>query len=113
MALVLADDLLIRIERAIDLHQRQMVASIYQKKLRLVRPDSVIDIPIGTTANIQFIPNAESLKKILAGIAKKFGIETKILFTDGSQPIGKGIGPAFEAQDVWAVLTGNSNAPKS
>jgi thymidine phosphorylase len=31
---------------------------------------------------------------------KAVGIKVNVLFTDGSQPIGRGIGPALEAMDV-------------
>jgi thymidine phosphorylase len=35
-----------------------------------------------------------------------------VLFTDGSQPIGRGIGPALEAMDVLSVLRNEMEAPK-
>jgi thymidine phosphorylase len=41
-----------------------------------------------------------------------FGLETTIVLSDGSQPVGRGIGPALEARDVLAVLRQASNAPK-
>ena len=47
----------------------------------------------------------ELLKGFLESVAREFGIETKTIFTDGSQPVGRGIGPALEARDVLAVLT--------
>ena len=34
-----------------------------------------------------------------------------VVLTDGSQPIGRGIGPALEARDVLAVLRGDEDAP--
>ena len=39
------------------------------------------------------------------------GIEVKVLFTDGSQPIGRGIGPSLEAMDVLSVLRNQKEAP--
>lgn len=113
MALSPADDLLIRIERTANIDsEEQMVASILSKKIAAGSTHLLIDMPIGTTAKIRSIPRAEYLKKFLKSIAKEFGIETKVLFTDGSQPIGRGIGPALEARDILAVLNRDSNAPQ-
>lgn len=113
VALSPADDLLIRIERTADLDSEgQMVASILSKKIAAGSTHIVIDMPIGTTAKVRSIQSAEMLKSNLESIAKEFGIEIKVLFTDGSQPVGKGIGPALEARDVLAVLTRDKNAPQ-
>ena len=101
VALSPADDLLIRIERTANLDSEgQMVASILSKKIAAGSTHIVIDMPIGTTAKVRSIAQAELLKNFLESVAKEFGIETKVIFTDGSQPVGRGIGPALEAQDV-------------
>lgn len=113
MALSPADDLLIRIERTANIDsEEQMVASILSKKIAAGSTHLVIDMPIGTTAKIRSIARAEYLRNFLKSIAKEFGIETKVMFTDGSQPVGRGIGPALEARDVWAVLNRDVNAPQ-
>ena len=113
MALSPADDLLIRIERTANIDsEEQMVASILSKKIAAGATHLLIDMPIGTTAKIRSIAHAEYLKKLLKSIAKEFGIETKVIFSDGSQPIGRGIGPALEALDILAVLNRNPNAPQ-
>lgn len=114
MSLSPADDLLIRIERTANLDSEgQMVASILSKKIAAGANHLVIDLPVGTTAKVRSLDHAALLKKTLQTVAEKFGIHTKIIVSDGSQPIGRGIGPALEAQDVLAVLTGDVNAPKS
>lgn len=113
MALSPADDLLIRIERTVNIDSEgQMVASILSKKIAAGATNLVIDMPIGTTAKIRSIARAEYLKKFLISIAKEFGIETKVIFTDGSQPIGRGIGPVLEALDVLSVLNRDKHAPR-
>jgi thymidine phosphorylase len=38
-------------------------------------------------------------------------VQVNCLFTDGRQPIGRGIGPALEARDVLAVLQNAPDAP--
>ena len=113
VALSPADDLLIRIEKTADLDSEgQMVASILSKKIAAGSTHVVIDMPIGTTAKVRSIASAEILRDFLDSVAKDFGVETKIIFTDGSQPVGRGIGPALEAQDVLAVLIRDKNAPQ-
>lgn len=113
VALSPADDLLIRIERALDLDSEgQMIASILSKKIAVGSTHVLIDIPIGTTAKVRSIARAEFIKGFMGSVAEKFNIHTKIIFTDGSQPVGNGIGPALEARDVLAVLNCDSHAPK-
>jgi thymidine phosphorylase len=38
-------------------------------------------------------------------------MDVRVLQTDGSQPVGRGIGPALEARDVLSVLHGEATAP--
>jgi thymidine phosphorylase len=107
-----ADDLLIRLERTINLDSvGQMVASIISKKIAAGSTHIVIDVPIGTTAKIRSFAQAEQLKTLLEYIARQFNVQIKIIFTDGSQPVGRGIGPALEARDILAVLNNDLNAP--
>lgn len=113
VALSPADDLLIRIERTADLDSEgQMVASILSKKIAAGSTHIVLDVPIGDTAKVRSLEDAIILKNYLDTIAKEFSIETKVIFTDGSQPVGKGIGPALEARDILAVLTNDKMAPQ-
>ena len=39
-------------------------------------------------------------------------MNTKVIVTDGSQPIGNGIGPLLEAEDVMAILRNDVMAPQ-
>jgi thymidine phosphorylase len=39
------------------------------------------------------------------------GLVVRSIITDGSQPIGRGVGPALEARDVIAVTRGDRDAP--
>src|SRR5690606_12215933 len=47
----------------------------------------------------------------ISAVASRFGLSATCILTDGSQPVGRGIGPALEALDVLAVLQGSPNAP--
>lgn len=113
VALSPADDILIRIERVADLDSEgQLVASILSKKIAAGSTHIVIDIPIGPTAKVRTMQMAHLLENYLENIGKKFNVEVRSLFTDGSQPVGRGIGPALEAKDVLAVLQSDKDAPQ-
>ncbi|MEK6849019.1 MAG: thymidine phosphorylase, partial [Nanoarchaeota archaeon] len=44
-------------------------------------------------------------------LGKHLGIEVHVLFTQSSQPVGNGIGPALEARDIIWVLTDDRRGP--
>lgn len=107
-----ADDVLIRVERPLDVDSEgQLAASIISKKAAAGSTHLVLDVPVGPTAKVRTIEAAESLGRTLAAVAQAFGIRTAVLTGDGSQPIGRGIGPALEARDVLEVLQGHARAP--
>lgn len=108
-----ADDVLIRVERALELDSEgQLVASILSKKIATGATHAVIDIPVGPTAKVRNQPMALLLKQSLEDIGKQLGLVVHTLITDGAQPVGNGIGPSLEARDVLAVLQGLPEAPQ-
>lgn len=108
-----ADDVLIRVERPLDLDsEAQLVASVISKKVAAGSTHAVIDIPVGPTAKIRSTGAARALGETLEYVADRVGLAVKIVFTDGAQPVGRGIGPALEARDVVSVLRGESTAPE-
>jgi len=107
-----ADDILIRIERALDIDsQGQLVSSVLSKKAAAGSTHVVIDIPVGPTAKIRTAEAAEQLCVDLVAAAACVGLTVRPILTDGSQPVGRGIGPSLEARDVLAVLECNPKAP--
>lgn len=113
VALSPADDILIRIERALDLDSEgQMIASILSKKIAAGATHLVVDMPIGPTAKVRSQEAANKLEQGLQAVAERFGIRVRVVRGDGTQPIGRGIGPALEARDVLAVLQGLPDAPQ-
>jgi thymidine phosphorylase len=107
-----ADDILIRVERALDLDSEgQMIASILSKKIAAGSNCLVIDLPVGPTAKVRDSIAAETLTRGIVDVANAFNVRTRIVLGDGSQPIGRGIGPALEARDVLRVLTCAPDAP--
>jgi thymidine phosphorylase len=107
-----ADDILIRIERALDLDSEgQMIASVLSKKIAAGSTHVVLDVPVGPTAKVRSTESAQALSVGLTAVAEAFGMRIRISIGDGRQPIGRGIGPALEARDVLAVLQGARDAP--
>ena len=107
-----ADDLLIRIERALDIDSAgQMVASVLSKKIAAGSTHVLIDIPVGPTAKVRDEDEAQILSELLIKVGAAFGLHVRVLISDGSQPVGNGIGPALEAHDVLAVLRNDPHAP--
>lgn len=108
-----ADDIIIRVERAIDLDSpAQLVASVLSKKVAAGSTHVLIDLPIGPTAKVRSAVDARHLVGYLEAVAKQIGLHIKAVVTDGRQPVGVGIGPALEARDVLAVLRNEPFAPE-
>jgi thymidine phosphorylase len=106
------DDLLIRVERALELdYDAQLVASVLSKKVAAGSTHVVIDIPVGPTAKLRTPAAAHALARLLERVGHDVGLVVRTVVTDGSQPIGRGIGPALEARDVIAVTRGDGDAP--
>ncbi|REJ76292.1 MAG: thymidine phosphorylase family protein [Acidobacteria bacterium] len=108
-----ADDILIRVERALDIDSEgQMIASVLSKKAAAGAKAVVIDIPVGKSAKVRSMKDAERLATRLCSTGESIGLFVEPVITDGSQPVGRGIGPALEAKDVLAVLKNEANAPR-
>lgn len=107
-----ADDIIIRVERTLDLDpESQMIASVLSKKAAIGATHIVIEVPVGPSAKIRSDQTFLKLKEYFIHVGKALGLEVAILRTDGSQPIGRGIGPALEAKDILSVLNNEKDAP--
>lgn len=108
-----ADDILIRVERALDIDSEgQMIASVLSKKAAAGSTAVVIDLPVGETAKVRSLDAAERLATIMKTVGRAVGLKVEAVISDGSQPVGRGIGPALEARDVVAVLKNEADAPQ-
>ncbi len=108
-----ADDILIRVERALGLDSEgQMVASVLSKKIAAGSTNVLIDIPIGITAKVRSSEMGKWFNDYLVDVGQALNINVKTIITDGSQPIGRGIGPALEARDIVSVLKCEKDAPQ-
>ncbi|APE29948.1 thymidine phosphorylase [Halomonas aestuarii] len=107
-----ADDVLISVERPLSIDSAgQMVASILSKKAAAGSTHLLLDIPVGPHAKVRSMPEARRLRKLFEFVAQRMGMTLDVVITDGSQPVGRGIGPALEARDVMRVLTHHPEAP--
>ncbi|MEP7295255.1 MAG: thymidine phosphorylase family protein [Burkholderiales bacterium] len=108
-----ADDILIRVERPLELDsESQLVASVLSKKVAAGATHVVIDIPVGPTAKVRSASAAAALGERLVQVGRALGLELRLVLSDGRQPVGRGIGPALEARDVLAVLERSADAPQ-
>lgn len=107
-----ADDILIAVERPLSMDSiGQMVASILSKKVAAGATHLLIDIPVGETAKIRNSSEGLKLRKIFEYVGDKMGLHIEVVLTDGSQPIGRGIGPVLETVDIMKVLENDPEAP--
>jgi thymidine phosphorylase len=107
-----ADDILIRVERPLDLDsQGQLVASVLSKKAAAGATHVLIDMPVGPTAKVRSAQAAAWLGWQLEQVGLALGLRVWVAQTDGAAPVGRGIGPALEARDVLSVLRREPGAP--
>ncbi|MYN03274.1 thymidine phosphorylase [Pseudoduganella sp. DS3] len=108
-----ADDVLIRVERPLELDSDGLlVSSVLSKKLAAGASHVLIDIPVGRTAKVRSEQAAQALAARLEAAGRALGLAVRCVVSDGSQPVGVGIGPALEAMDVLAVLQNAASAPQ-
>jgi thymidine phosphorylase len=107
-----ADDVLISVERPLGIDTpEQMVASILSKKAAAGSTHLLIDIPVGPTAKVRSAREGARLSKLFQFVGRAVGMAVEVMFTDGTQPIGNGVGPVLEARDVMAVLRNDPAGP--
>ncbi len=109
LGLAPSDDKIIRVERLLNLDiEPQLLASIMSKKISAGSKYILIDIPYGKGAKVSTVQKAKKLGTKFEQIAKHFNLKLKVVYTNGSQPIGNGIGPVLEIKDVLDVLQNKS-----
>ncbi|MFH1399740.1 MAG: AMP phosphorylase [Candidatus Woesearchaeota archaeon] len=110
--LAAADDKLIKLRHPLSLDPEGMVlASVLAKKKAVGATHVLIDIPFGRGAKIESRKTALRYKGEFEQLGKLLGMKLKVILTDGSEPIGNGVGPALEARDVLMVLRNDAGQP--
>ncbi len=112
LGMVPADSKIIKVEKALKIDpEAQLLASIMSKKLSVGSKYIIIDIPYGKGAKVSK-PRALRLKRNFERLGKYFKKKIKIVITDGTQPIGNGVGPALELIDLINILDPKKKGPK-
>lgn len=112
LGLAPVDDKIIRIERMINLDSTaQLLASILSKKISVGSHYILIDIPYGRSAKVSK-KQAEDLKHKFISLGSRFGLKIEVALTDGTEPIGNGVGPVLEMKDILKILKREPDAPK-
>lgn len=107
-----ADDIFIGVERQLDIDpEGQLIASVLSKKIAAGARKLVLDIPVGPTAKVRSAAAGQKLAMRMRDVSSRFGLATVTVVSDGTQPVGRAIGPALEMRDVLAVLRSDKNAP--
>ncbi|MGM0590329.1 MAG: AMP phosphorylase [Halobacteriota archaeon] len=102
------DDKIIRAMTPLSLDPTgQLIASVLSKKKSAGSTHVVIDIPYGEGAKVSSLAAARELADDFKRVADHLDVRVECAITRGSEPIGRGIGPALEARDVMQTLAGN------
>jgi AMP phosphorylase len=105
LGLAPSDDKIIQVERLLNLDvEPQLIASIMSKKIAAGAKYILIDIPYGRGAKVNNLVNAKKLGRKFEKMGKRFKLKLKVVYTNGSQPIGNGVGPMLELMDVLSIL---------
>ena len=106
------DEAMHRLERPLRLDTRRWsAASILSKKHSAGATHVVIDIPYAPGGKVASLQEACALASVFESLGTRLGMTVRAHPTDGSAPIGRGIGPALEVRDVLQVLDGDPTAP--
>lgn len=101
------------VERALGISQQQhIVSSILAIKLAAGVTHLVLDIPVGPSSRIKSTAEAMRIRKLVEYVGDMLSIEIDAVITDGSEPIGNGIGAVLEARDVMRILRNKEEAPQ-
>lgn len=112
MQLAPADDKIIEVEHPLSIDaEGQLLASVMAKKYSTSARHVLIDIPMGRRTKVSTWQKARRLRTLFKIIGRRLGMSIKVIITDGSRPIGNGVGPLLEAEDVLSVLRNDPLAP--
>jgi thymidine phosphorylase len=107
-----ADDIFIGVERQLDIDpEGQLIASVLSKKIAAGARKLVLDIPVGPTAKVRSAAAGQRLAMRMRDVASHFALETVAVVSEGTQPVGRAIGPALEMRDVLRVLRCEAAGP--
>ncbi|MEB8385684.1 phosphonate metabolism protein/1,5-bisphosphokinase (PRPP-forming) PhnN [Rhodobacteraceae bacterium KMM 6894] len=107
------DDVMNAINRPLGLSSALLdVSSIMSKKLAAGSTHVLIDMPVGPSAKTKTLADAQVLKDLFENVGQGVGLKTRVNISDGTRPIGRGVGPVLETIDVLSVLRNEADAPQ-
>ena len=106
------DDVTNAMVRPLQLDTRRWsIASILSKKYSAGATHVIVDLPYGPQSKLLDEAQARELGCLFERVGAELGMKVTAVPTDGTAPIGRGIGPALELRDVLAVLDNHHDAP--
>ncbi|MDR1693664.1 MAG: thymidine phosphorylase [Lactobacillaceae bacterium] len=107
-----ASNIMGAVERNIGVTQfEHIAAAILSLKIEAGITHLVFDIPVGLYSRVRNAGEALHLKKLIEYVGDMMSIDVDVVITDGSEPIGAGVGAVLEARDVMKVLLNKDDAP--
>lgn len=101
------------VERHLGLTQQEfLLTSVLAIKIAAGVTHLLIDIPVGDKSRIKTTYEAIRLRKLAEFVGDRMDIDIEVVITDGSEPIGNGVGAILEARDVVQVLKDKPEAPQ-
>ena len=108
-----ANKIISSVQRSLGIvKQEHILASVIAIKLATGVSHLLIDIPVGPTASIKTTNDALKIRKMIEYVGDMLNLQIDAVITDGSEPIGNGVGAVLEARDVMKVLRNKENAPQ-
>ena len=102
-----ADDILINVERVLNIDPRcQLLASVMSKKIASGADHILIDIPVGPGAKVEVMEEGRGLAHDFLELGHHLHVQVETALTYGGQPVGYAVGPALEAQEALETLAG-------
>ncbi|MCH8905867.1 MAG: thymidine phosphorylase, partial [Candidatus Heimdallarchaeota archaeon] len=101
-------EIITRVERPLSLDPESVIiASILSKKLSTGVKHMVLDMPTGPETKMKSREESLKLSHKFVEIGRRVGIHVECALTYADQPVGHAIGPALEAREAIATLSGN------
>lgn len=108
-----ATRIIANVEKQIGITEKSHIAaSILAIKIAAGVTHLVVDIPVGPKSRIKNTNEAMRLRKLMEYVGDMLSLEIDAVITDGSEPVGNGVGAVLEARDVIKVLKNSEDAPQ-
>jgi thymidine phosphorylase len=100
-----ANDRIIKVSSPLGMEPyARMISSIMAKNYAMGISHCLIDIPMGPTAKVANMADAERVARHFKEIGLALGITMDVQITEANQPVGRGIGAALQAKEALRVL---------